>query len=543
LSSVFFVFILPILKELRDKRLTHGDLHTGNVLVEDRSDILGSDPYAFRLTDFSCSATTGDSDTKDDYLQTALIIRELLQNVDYQSASARDRFVFDQINDVFLAKYLLESDLTRDPSTRNPAAIFDLVISFDSHWHKVEAAKGLSLSSPFDYLSCEQIGDAHHLLKSLYSERFLGLPSIEERNNIVLTGPRGCGKSTVYRSLSLRHRVLVGDDRPEDIRYIGIYYRCDDLYYAFPRYRLPGDDVFLNVPLHYVTATLLAGLLETIESWAFRHFPDDFARLESDVSKAMWQILELPYSQIPGALTFKALSDRLQKERVRAVEKHKYHRTHANVGSYFGRDIVGRACSSLLNRLTFASNVPIYFFIDDYSSPKVTSDLQRNLNRLLMQRSSACYFKLSTESPVSFERGDCDGKDYVEGREFRLVNVFSVFLHTSTERRQAFIEDIVNRRLALVSGYPVHDLTTLIGETTLPSYNEIARNIRRREYPDLHGKQVLNDLCSGDLHYVIDLGVATLERRSLGRADGVVAGLFRCEKTSSGQSHRSGKWL
>jgi serine/threonine protein kinase len=412
----FLRFILPILKELRDKRLTHGDLHTGNILVEDRSDILGSDPYAFKLTDFSCTATSGGTDGKDDYLQTALLIRELLQNVDYQLASARDRFVFDQINDVFLGRYFLESDLTRDPSVRNPAAIFDLVIAFDSNWNTAEAAKGSSLSSPFDYLSCEQIGGAHHLLKSLYSEHFLGLPSIEERNNIVLTGPRGCGKTTVYRNLSLRHRFLVEDDQPEEIRYIGIYYRCDDLYYAFPRYRLPGEDAALNVPLHYITATLLCGLLETIEGWARRYYADDFARLEPTVSKALWQILELPYPQIPGVLSFKALSDRLQRERSRAVEKHKYHRTHVNIGNYFGPEMLGRACASLIETLTFAANLPIYFFIDDYSSPKVTADLQRNLNRLLMQRSAACFFKLSTESPVSFERGDCDGKKLCRGQ-------------------------------------------------------------------------------------------------------------------------------
>jgi hypothetical protein len=158
-----------------------------------------------------------------------------------------------------------------------------------------------------------------------------------------------------------------------------------------------------------------------------------------------------------------------------------------------------------LEHLPPIGDLPIYFFIDDYSSPKVTVDLQRNLNRLFMQRCAACFFKLSTESPVSFERGDCDEKNYVEGREFRLINLFSVFIHTEAARRQAFVEDVFDRRLQLVAGYPVQDLTSLIGESVLPSYNEIARNIRAKEYPELHGKQVLNDLCSGDLHYVIDL--------------------------------------
>lgn len=41
----------------------------------------------------------------------------------------------------------------------------------------------------------------------------------------------------------------------------------------------------------------------------------------------------------------------------------------------------------------------------------------------------------------------------------------------------------------------------------------------------------------------IDLGVSTLERRSIDRVDGSVAGLFRCGRTSRDQSLRSSRWL
>jgi serine/threonine protein kinase len=501
----FFRFIFPIFKELEDRHYSHGDLHTGNVLVEDCSSLLGSEPYVFRLTDFACSPSPTGASPKDDYLQLALLVRELLENVDYQASNARDRFVFDEINETLLGKSLLDSDRTRDPAARNPVLLFELLAGFDSRWNLAQTSEGLALTSPFDYLSCEQIGAAHHLLKSLYSEQFLGLPSIEERNNVVLTGPRGCGKSTVYRSLSLKHRTLTGNDDLSGIQYIGVYYRCDDLYYAFPRYTLSLDEEALNVPIHYATSTLLVALLESVEGWARRTFGVEFERAQAHISSVLWEALELSVSNTPGAFTFKAIVDRLRKERKRAADKYKYYKSHPNIGSYFGPDVLPRACSVLLEHLPVAGNLPVYFFVDDYSSPKVTADLQRNLNRLFMQRCSACFFKLSTESPVSFERGDSDEKNYVEGREFRLINLFSVFIHTDPTRRQAFIEDIFDRRLQLVKGYPVQDLVSLIGESALPSYNQVARNIRAKEYPELHGRQSLNDLCSGDLHYVIDL--------------------------------------
>ena len=54
------------------------------------------------------------------------------------------------------------------------------------------------LLTPFDYSSCEQIGESHSILKALYSDCFLGLEIIRSRNNLVLTGPRGCGKTWNY---------------------------------------------------------------------------------------------------------------------------------------------------------------------------------------------------------------------------------------------------------------------------------------------------------------------------------------------------------
>ena len=104
------------------------------------------------------------------------------------------------------------------------------------------------------------------MLRALYSDRFLGLSEIESQNNVVVTGPRGCGKSTVFRSLSLDQKMRVGEAIPDQMRYLGVYYRCDDLYFAFPRYVVPTREEALDIPIHFVTATLLATLLDSLEA-------------------------------------------------------------------------------------------------------------------------------------------------------------------------------------------------------------------------------------------------------------------------------------
>ena len=43
----------------------------------------------------------------DDFDQLAKLVRELLQRIDYTECSARDRYIFDAINNDFLAKALV----------------------------------------------------------------------------------------------------------------------------------------------------------------------------------------------------------------------------------------------------------------------------------------------------------------------------------------------------------------------------------------------------------------------------------------------------
>jgi tRNA A-37 threonylcarbamoyl transferase component Bud32 len=252
LVTFFLQSMLEFFNDMASQNIVHGDLHSGNVLVADTSAYkLIGDPIEFRITDFGVASATSDATLKDDFLQLAVMLKELLQTIDYASCSQKDKFTYNILNDHFLARHLVERDLTMDPLTRRPRQLFVRLTEIDSEFEQAQGQDVAQLLTPFDYLSCEQIGEAHSILRALYSDLFLGLPDIESRNNLVLTGPRGCGKTTVFKSLSLRHRVHVSDSNPSVIRYVGIYYRCDDLYFAFPRYRRPARSDPLDLPIHF----------------------------------------------------------------------------------------------------------------------------------------------------------------------------------------------------------------------------------------------------------------------------------------------------
>jgi len=505
--ELFLQTMLSFFQDMKQHHISHRDLHERNIIVVDLTGQLIGDDYAFRVTDFGVATTSSASRSRDDYEQLALMLRLLLKGVDYQQLSPRDRFAYNSLNNEFLGIHLTEKDTTRNPLARNPLDLYERLKQIDDEFNKRQKQTAeTKLLTPFDYLSCEQIGESHSLLKALYSDKFLGLQEIESRSNLVLTGTRGCGKSTVFKSLSLKHRYLVECDKPENMQYIGIYYRCDDLYSAFPRYRIPERQDAYDIPMHYLTATLTCEVLKTIEMWAKRHFHDEFSRRESKTAELIWKFIKIKKPEKPGANSFQTIVSRLQEERLRAQEKQRFvHDLNIKVGYYFGPEILLGICEILIKSFTFIHERPFYFFIDDYSKPKITDDLQKNLNRLLMQRTAVGFFKFSTESPVSYCRSDIDGKEYVEGREFRLSNLALVYLSAKTPEKLSFIEDIFIRRFKSVDDYPVKSIDELIGNYEPPSNNIIALAIRERKKPEMWGKHILCELCSGDIYYIIEL--------------------------------------
>ena len=360
--------------------------------------------------------------------------------------------------------------------------------------------------TPFDYPNCEQMGHSHSLLNSLYSRRFLGLGEIEARNNLVLTGPRGCGKTTVFLALSLKHRILVNDHSSSSVSYIGVYYRCDDLYFAFPRFRSPARSDAIDVPMHFIVATLLGSLLETVRDWSTREFPDDFHQSERRVAEKLWDLLGWSQPLPPTIAPFDAVASRLQRERKRAADKARFlHDPKQSFGRYFGPRTLVDACHIVRDECAHLTTLPIYFFIDDYSEPKITLPLQENLNRLFMHRSAPCFFKLSTESPISFSTRDVDGKAFVEAREYSLVNLGLRYIKDGGPETLPFLEDLFERRFRQVPEYPVHTLDQLIGSKPR-NENDIARRITSSQPPKTYcGKETLAALCSGDIHYMIRL--------------------------------------
>ena len=181
--------MLDLFHEMDQRHIQHGDLHAGNILVEDRSSYALIGPkFVFRVTDFGVADVSSERRFKDDYLQLADILAQLLRAIDYSRCSQKEQFIFHALRNEFIGRHLVETNVTRDPIAKRPSELFSRLNELEADFEKSLTCERSKLVTPFDFLSCEQIPEDPALLDALYSDRFLGLTEIESRNNVVLTG-------------------------------------------------------------------------------------------------------------------------------------------------------------------------------------------------------------------------------------------------------------------------------------------------------------------------------------------------------------------
>lgn len=511
----FMVEMLDLFYELQQRGIQHGDFHSRNILVTKPSKYRLNSTEEFRVTDFGVAGLTSSAELTDDYEQLARVLGQLLDCVDYQAISPEEKYVFNILNDHFKEKYLIDNDCTRDPLVRNPALLLQELEKIETNYKKNQLnPENTLLLTPFDYLSCEQIGQQHSLLHALYSNKFLGISEIESANNLVVTGPRGCGKSTVFRSLSFNQQLNSEEDSNSlaSKKYIGIYYHCNDLYFKFPRYTKPASVDAIDLPLHYLTARLLIEIFDVLHKLV--KYKNITSSEELDVSGSIWGMLDLKRPSLPNTDNFESLMSALTNSCQEIVIK--YRAKHQVKRQLFGPDKLLAICQFLQQKIQVISGKPFFCFIDDYSTPHITEVLQLNLNRLLMQRNEFCFFKMATESPVSYAASDIDGKSYVEGREFEVLNLGLTYLREEASRKLEFLDDVFARRFKAVENYPVSSLLELIGEGESISQNEIANKIAENEKTEWWGRTTFSNMCSGDIHQLI-----TLARKMVSDSGGV----------------------
>lgn len=340
----------------------------------------------------------------------------------------------------------------------------------------------------------------------IFAESCPWLEKVAGPDPCLVTGPRGCGKSTIFRWLSLKAHLHKEAIDVKGLRIAGFYVSCSsDLQNRLGWLRTTTlAERFRREIVHYFNLFLAREIIHTL--CLMRDRPDRETEwgLGSPQELAMYQFLraaiEVSRPVLEGVSKIRQALELLDTEMFKC---HVQMLKGTPIKWTTPETFLGDMTTLLCREMPFFRSHPIAFLLDDFSTHRLPDSVQIVLNRVIWERRGSHVFKLSSEKygavqTDSFHATADVSREMVEidcGREYVALDDTD-----QLERARRFAKDLLVNRLR-ASGY-AGSADELLGPSEWPE-GSLGRALRERRQgrvdDQYHGLECIADLCSGDV--------------------------------------------
>src|ERR1051325_2311335 len=492
------------LSALQATHLLHDDLHAGNVMLERPAEGMLSDRWSVKVIDTGSlkPAEGGTIKPKDDFRHVVDHIIAIHNVVRKKKLLAlRERRFLREV------ARLVAAMLDEDPSVAlgRPDQIkvqFDLA---DSRSNAPPFIESTALQSPFEYISAEHIAN-DKLLVEIFADSCPWLEKVAGPDPCLVSGPRGCGKSTIFRWLSLKAHLHQEPIDQRQFRISGFYISCSsDLQNRLSWLKTEAlAEKFRREIVHYFNLLLAREIVQTLSQirrrkdaeavWGFG------ARQEELVYAFLLSALQITHISLQGVPRIQKCLELLEVEMFKC---HVQMLKGLNLGWSTPETFLGDFTTLLSREIQFFAQKRITFLLDDFSSHRLPEAVQIVLNRVIWERRATHTFKLSSEKygailSDSFNATVDVTREMIEvdcGREYVALDDSN-----QVKKAQRFAGELLRNRLKAAQYACSPD--DLIGESEWEE-GSLGRALREKPVGRLnsqyHGMECIASLCSGDV--------------------------------------------
>ncbi len=443
-----------VLCKIESKGLQHGDLHSNNIMVVE--DTIHKGKYHFKIIDF-IGVNSNEQFREYEYSDMDFFRKNFSAIVDHvliSSGESKEKTLGEKLLHIY-NKVLKEKYTT----------FLEIIEDLSKEYVPKERVK-VEIEKPFHIFRFEQYDISDPVWLKIFEPDPDNYEKLKSFNPIIISGPRGCGKTIYLKSLSFIPDLIKKIENEDELKplakkYInykkifGVFFPCrqaefklfSEKYFKFtPMTKLFIKHIFVLKIVRKTLALIGRGYVKNV-------FKESF--VYKDIMNFMAKYLSKPFGLIGNGNELSELSEIIENEETECLNLLGQEEKYPPFGNLLNENKLIEFFDTVNKSVSELQDAKFYIIFDDVSDPNMSYEAQRILNSIARTTNSKYCFKISTEK-YGYDFSDMDGKILQSPHDFDYIDLATFGKEERDsygESLKDYLERVVNTQLK-TAGYP-----------------------------------------------------------------------------------------